>query len=146
MEIAELLGVTKQRAHQDRRRAWIPHAGQTTRLGPIVEPERGQGMGEGLAPGAVLALRQPRHHVPREEREDRQYDDDDCRVLDCRVPHEGVRLRLLDRILLVGQLSAPPFSCSHDADCEQLIGSDVVELKGLGCRAACLALPFMKMR
>jgi hypothetical protein len=61
-------------------------------------------MGEGLAPGAALALRQARHHVPREEREDRQHDDDDCRVLDCRVPHKGVRLRLLDRILLVGQL------------------------------------------
>jgi hypothetical protein len=35
--------------------------------------------------------------------------------------------------------SASPFSFSHYADWEQLIGSDVIELKGSGCRAACLA-------
>jgi hypothetical protein len=55
---------------------------------------RGNGAARLTRPGAALALRQARHHVPREEREDRQNDDDDCRVLDCRVPHEGVRLRL----------------------------------------------------
>ena len=36
--------------------------------------------------------------------------------------------------------SAPPSVFSHNADWEQLIGSDVIELKGLGCRVACLAL------
>jgi hypothetical protein len=32
--------------------------------------------------------------------------------------------------------SAPPFSFSHDVDWEQLIGSDVIELKSLGVQGS----------
>src|SRR6266508_384966 len=54
-----------------------------------------------LVPADGAPLPHSREHVPREEREDRQDDDHDRRVLDRRVPHERVRLGLIDRRFVV---------------------------------------------
>jgi predicted DNA-binding transcriptional regulator AlpA len=105
IEIAELLGVSKQRAHQLADESGFPTPVERDGRGRLWSRREvkewakawrraaGLALGhlgsdaEGTAIPKPLPLGQARHHVPREEREDRHHDDDDRRVLDCRVPH-----------------------------------------------------------
>lgn len=56
VEIAEPLGVIKQRAHQIRQRAWLPLPRRRGWPRSTVEPVRGAGVGEARAPRETLAL------------------------------------------------------------------------------------------
>ena len=56
IEIAELLGVTKQRAHQIAQEKGFPAPLAEDARGRVWSRSRGAGVGEGLAPGEALAL------------------------------------------------------------------------------------------
>jgi hypothetical protein len=56
IEIAEILGVSKQRAHQIAEEKSFPAPGRTRRTRPIVEAAGGHGVGEGMADREAMAL------------------------------------------------------------------------------------------